>query len=455
MVDQSSKSPSVWYVVRWICFAFVAFALLGLMSFGGGLAQAGTAAEKLPEGVEPQVASPSAPGSVYLPKVFHAFPCRRVSEVRLTGPSQGTNGISQGFVAEVTPVDASLPVTYTWRATDQVPVVRMAGLHDAVSFVWDLNGTKTVTVEAVNACGGVVSALLPVAVSFRDMIAFERNIDPGEGIHDIFIMYKDGTRLENVTNRADADDGAPTWSPDGNYLAFSSDRAGNGRRAIYLLDLQTGAVTPLTDGTYNDRWPAWSPAGDKIAFMREYDYFPDIFVMNVDGTSQQRLTDYPYGGSEFPAWSPDGQWIAFSSARYFAGRDLYLIRPDGTDLRVVLRTDRPEIDNDRRDEIYPSWAPDGRIYFTYRYRDYPDPKTEHLYRIWPDGSNMEKVFPDDHDRYIASWAPDGQCFVFYSRMGGIAGDDKEVWRWCYGLSAPMNLTNNSSGDEFCAWSPVP
>jgi Tol biopolymer transport system component len=120
---------------------------------------------------------------------------------------------------------------------------------------------------------------------------------------------------------------------------------------------------------------------------------------------------------------------------------------DGSDLHIVLQTDRDG--EDLKDEIYPTWGPDWRIYYTFK----RDKDTQQLYSINPDGSDRQKVFPDTYNRWIASWSPDGQCLVFYSYMGT---PDKEIWKWCSGFYAPVNLTNNDGiSDEYCAWSPVP
>jgi Tol biopolymer transport system component len=279
----------------------------------------------------------------------------------------------------------------------------------------------------------------------RGMIAFERH-DSEKEPHDIWLMYNDGSRQMNLTNSPGADDGVPTWSPDGKSIAFSSEPAGGGNRVIYKIDLQTHVKIPLTNGVHDDYWPDWSPLGDKIAFMRTTDLPPDIYVMNVDGTNQTRLTTWLYG-DDFPAWSPDGAWIAFSSDRDYAGRDLYLMRPDGTDQYKLLLT--PE-----QDELYPTWGPDGWIYYTFEIERKPQRK-DWLYRIHPQTASRQQVFADEYNRYIASWSPDGECFVFYSTMGDIAGTDKEVWKWCHGFAVPLNLTRNDVGDEFAVWSPVP
>jgi Tol biopolymer transport system component len=293
----------------------------------------------------------------------------------------------------------------------------------------------------------VPTALPPTSVPAwdpRGMIAFERQVKGG-GSHDIYLMKDDGSQLENLTNHQ-ADDGAPTWSPDGQWIAFASDRGGNGNRAIFKINLRTRQVVQLTSGEWDDRWPTWAPAGagsNRIAFMRELmtagHANSEIFSMNADGSDQKNLTNYEWG-DDYPAWSRDGQWIVFTSERHWGGRDLWLMRPDGSDTHIVLRTNF-------QDELYPIWGADGRIYYTFN----PTKKADLLYRISPDGSGAGPVFDDSRKRYTASWSPDGSCMVFYGYMGG---EDKEVWKWCSGWGDPANLTNNEISDEFCAWSPV-
>ncbi len=436
--------------VRWASLGVVVLALLGLVVAGSRLVQAGSPAAVVPAGPREPVASTTVTNTIFLPWVSYAYPCTIVQDVTITNPPTGTVGTAHTFTARVDPSTATRPVTYSWQATEQAPLVHSAGPSDTVTFTWDVTGTKFVTVSVTNRCGSGASDASSVFVELpwdpRGMIAFERKVPP-DSVHDVFVMYHDGTRVENVTNRPDVDDGAPAWSPDGNWIAFSSDRVGNGNRAIFKIDLRTRRVTQLTSGEHEDGWPAWSPDGGRIAFMRSVDNLPpDIYAMDPDGTNVQQLTDWAYK-DDFPAWSPDGERIVFSSERHYAGRDLYLMRRDGSDEQIILLT--PD-----QDELYPTWGPGGWIYYTFQVETQPV-KKQLLYRIDPETTDREKVFDDEYDRYIASWSPGGGCFVYYSKMGGTAGSDKEIWKWCQGYPGSINLTNNDIDDEFCAWSPVP
>jgi Tol biopolymer transport system component len=110
-----------------------------------------------------------------------------------------------------------------------------------------------------------------------------------------------------LTNN-NASDASPSWSPDGDRIAFDSSRDGN---SIYIMDADDGSEQArLTQESQADFNPRWSPDGDKIAFNSNRGE-RGIFVMNAnDGSDVTRLTD----GSS-PTWSPDSEKIAFVSSR--------------------------------------------------------------------------------------------------------------------------------------------
>lgn len=449
--------------LHWACLALVLVALLGIVAAGSRLVRAeGPLAEGSAARIEPNPADAlrqtrAMSATVFLPLVRW---CAPLEAVTVTGPATGTIGMLQTLTATVSPSSSPLPIVYTWHVPGQAPIVHSGGLEDVLEVQIRRAGSQGIVVEATNGCGTKTFEHV-LTLSTRGLVAFERHY-ASEDPHDIWLLDSTGSGMEfNLTNTPDLDEGAPTWSPDGNWLAYSAGAPGD-PRAIYKMDLSSGEVISLTDGSRDDRWPSWSPQGDQIAFMRnQLDlppgyYVPDIYVMNADGSGPQQLTTWLWS-DDFPAWSPDGEWIAFAKeGEEFAGRDLWKLRPDdpGNVVRLT-NTPRPNPEEDKRDEIYPSWSPDGWIYHTFVYNDGGQNKSELLYRIRDDGSGREKVFDDEYNRYIASFSPDGICFVFYSTLGDKDGEDKEIWKWCEGFTEAVNMTDNDAGDEFCAWSPAP
>jgi hypothetical protein len=86
----------------------------------------------------------------------------------------------------------------------------------------------------------------------------------------------------------------------------------------------------LTANQTHDGFPSWSPDGTQIAFLSQREGNYNIYVMNADGTNQQRLTENRTQDSD-PTWSPDGEWLAFISER--DGNDeIYIMKTDGSNV---------------------------------------------------------------------------------------------------------------------------
>jgi TolB protein len=117
---------------------------------------------------------------------------------------------------------------------------------------------------------------------------------------EIYIMDADGRNPRNLTNHQ-AWENAPSGSPDGQKIAFVSNRE------------------------------SWFPDGQKIAFVSNRDGNVEIYVMNADGSHPRNLTNHP-AWDEHPSWSPDGQQIAFVSNRD-GNVEIYVMDADGWERR--------------------------------------------------------------------------------------------------------------------------
>jgi hypothetical protein len=87
-----------------------------------------------------------------------------IMAVSLTGPVTGLVTLPYSFTAVISPTTATQPITYTWQATDQIPIVQVDGTSNIVSFTWNLNGTKTITVSADNGVGVPVTAVHTITI---------------------------------------------------------------------------------------------------------------------------------------------------------------------------------------------------------------------------------------------------------------------------------------------------
>lgn len=113
--------------------------------------------------------------------------------------------------------------------------------------------------------------------------------------------------------RSTAVDLQPSYSPNGDRIAFSSDRSGSGEIWVAEADGSNPVRLTSSPATHNSR-PRWSPNGDQIAFISDLNGSRDVHVVDSRGGRSLRLTSDPADDNS-PAWSRDGQWIYFTSLR--------------------------------------------------------------------------------------------------------------------------------------------
>ena len=159
----------------------------------------------------------------------------------------------------------------------------------------------------------------------------------------------------------------PTWSRDGRWIAFTSER--NGSADLYRVKPNGTGVDRLTDDPAYDDQPAFSPDGSQIVFVStRADGHANLWILDVATLKARPLTSGP-GGDFRPAWSPDGTSIAFSSdrggpMRMGKGRwealhlvDVYVVHPDGSGLKRIT---------EHRDSCgSPKWSADSRHVIAY------------------------------------------------------------------------------------------
>lgn len=173
------------------------------------------------------------------------------------------------------------------------------------------------------------------------------------GTPDIYKISLDGKTQGRITSGPfGAMNVEPSVAPDGNTIAFSSDRSG--RPMIYTMGINPiqPAKRITIAGKYNAA-PVWSPDGKKIVFAGwDEDHF-DIFIMNSDGTNMARLTQRrkpngKWSSNEYPSFSPDGRYVVFQSNRT-GNPQIYITDIKGTFTYPVT--------NDKSNYFQPKWSP--------------------------------------------------------------------------------------------------
>jgi TolB protein len=207
-----------------------------------------------------------------------------------------------------------------------------------------------------------------------------------DNFHDVWSIKADGTGLARLT-RSPAPEFDATWSPDGDRIAFRSERSGEPE--IWLMNADGSGRRRLADGLS----PAWSPDGSKIAYASP----GGLSVMNADGSGQHRVPQT--AGCEYPSWSPDGKRIAFNS-NLTGDHVMYVVDVDGSNVVDLSNTGEGwQVDG----------SPDGRSILFTSHRDHADNYTD-IYVMRPDGSGVKRL---THNRaYTPAWSPDGSHIVF-------------------------------------------
>jgi dipeptidyl aminopeptidase/acylaminoacyl peptidase len=299
-------------------------------------------------------------------------------------------------------------------------------------------------------------------------------------------------------------DSQPSWSPDGNNLAFVSNRSGSDQ--IWLLPLSGGEPRPLTSHPVGAHEPVWSPDSRRVAFLgkgadrrgdplvpdstddrarlvwvREHRHKLDgagftgshrthLWTIPIAGGPAEQLTDGPFDDAD-PAWSPDGKEIAFVSDRsndrdwHFGGGAIHLVAVASGQIRRLT--------TETEGAAHPSWSPDGKHVAYVAAAGLGEASSEN-FRLWirsADGSDA-RCLTADLDRSVgqrpggyltpspAAWTADGSALLYpigdgpSTHLCRVADQDRVALTGGRGAVLSFSADRSGTRAAFLATDPV-
>jgi tricorn protease len=229
---------------------------------------------------------------------------------------------------------------------------------------------------------------------------------------DIWTADENGGNVQRITANP-ARDVYARFSPDGKWIAFSSDR--NGNLDVYIVPSEGGQAKQLTFHSAEDQVVGWTPDSRSVLFSsnRGEDFMPKLYLVSIDGGMERSA------GADMGVWasySPDGKRLALNRKSQVYWRKYYrgAYNSDVTIMDVATKKFTDVTNFDGMD-AWPMWASDGHIYFV---SDREGAGLTNIWRVSDKGGQAERItsFKTGDVRW-PSISSDGKTIVFEHDFG--------------------------------------
>jgi len=265
-------------------------------------------------------------------------------------------------------------------------------------------------------------------------IAFVRGITPGV-VSDVYVVPTSGGEPKRLTHDNTWILDAPTWTPDGRDIVFSSTRGG--LASLWLVSVSGGTPRPIVGVGGNAHGPSISRKDNQLVYQ-QMEFKNNIWRLNLsDEKTRQGPPSIVISDKRpelaRPHFSPDGNRIAFESDR-LGYADIWACNSDGTNCGqfTALHGTAGAV----------TWSPDGRE-FAFEFR----PKQHSEVYVAEVGGGPPRLLETftGADNGGPKWSRDGKWIYFYSNHGGSL----EIWKKQLGGGSPVQVTTHGGvfGEE--------
>ena len=232
-------------------------------------------------------------------------------------------GCSQSIKATLAPevtVESTLAVTNTPNA------IRYSGEGNLVFLSIEENGYAHLFIQSnppqklplTRITSGDWNDIAPALSPDRKQLAFASD---RSGFWDLYVMDLQSGNVTQITNTPQYDS-APSWSPDSQWLVFETYINDNLEISVVSVNDRTKPIIPITQDPASDHSPVWAPDGRHVAFISSRGGDSDVWLANLDLTGPDRyqnLSNTPFASENYPVWNYDGSKLLWASTSQTVG----------------------------------------------------------------------------------------------------------------------------------------
>lgn len=237
-----------------------------------------------------------------------------------------------------------------------------------------------------------------------------------------------------------AQDRYASYSPDGEWIVFESDREGHW--GIYLMDKRGKNVQRISTGDHDCRRPSWHPGGKKILYEALIENGQELISLTIKNGKEKKLSQLPEKGEFiFASYAPNGKYIAVSQKDADTTINIVLLNRKGKWLQNLT--------HNRWRNVYPKWSADGKklVYFSRKETNNQD---DEIYTFNVETGEHRRLTNWPTHNFCPSWSADGQKIAYVTSM---ENSRPEIYLMDADGKNPIRLTHNEDGDTLPNWHP--